>query len=208
MALDLALPKRERTRNDLIEAADRVFRRRGIDGTIVRHITVAARVAHGTFYNYFDSIDELVEAMVRARLLLVAAHVEDLRQQIPQGDLALAVGARSLFREIGASTARNWLLQRPEVLARVLADTIQPFAVQDIGRLVSQGRASLPCAPVYWLSATTWAMIGLLREGADGASDPQTEDAFLALVLSSLGLRGTTSVRLSRASRKHLERDT
>lgn len=207
MTLDVAPGKRERTRRDLIEAADRVFRRRGVDGTIVRHVTEAAGVAHGTFYNYFDSMDELVEAMVQAHLVTVAGRVETMRRQIRRGDLALAVGGRSLFRAIASSTARPWLLQRPQALARVLSETIHPFASEDINRLARAGKVRLPVPVATWLATMNWTMIGLLLQAERGLPATRAEEAFVSMVLASLSVGAAATARLVSESRDFLEAD-
>ncbi len=53
---------RER-RQDIMDAAVRVFAERGIHGSTVAHITQAAQVAKGTFYLYFDSKEHLLGAL-------------------------------------------------------------------------------------------------------------------------------------------------
>src|SRR5467141_3536267 len=56
--------RRQRTRETILAAAELVFRRKGIDGTVVNDITEQADVAYGSFYNHFKSIDEVVAALV------------------------------------------------------------------------------------------------------------------------------------------------
>ena len=208
MTIDMLLPKRERTRRDLIEAADRVFRKKGVETAIVRDVTTAARVAHGTFYNYFDDIDDLVEAMIKTRLAAMAERLEALRKSLPQGELAIAIAARSLFREISHSTASAWLVQRPHVLAGALEETIYPFAQRDVTRLAAAGHFSLPCASESWFKAATWMMIGLLVGGrGDRARMASVEDDFLKTMLASLGMRAPAIAQLVKASRAQVNDD-
>jgi AcrR family transcriptional regulator len=53
----------EARRQDLMDAAIRVFKDKGIARTTVSDITTAAEVAKGTFYLYFDSKDHLLGAL-------------------------------------------------------------------------------------------------------------------------------------------------
>jgi AcrR family transcriptional regulator len=50
-------------RQDLMDAAVRVFKDKGISRTTVSDITIAADVAKGTFYLYFDSKEQLLGAL-------------------------------------------------------------------------------------------------------------------------------------------------
>jgi AcrR family transcriptional regulator len=50
-------------RTELLDAAERLFAARGVQATTVADITAAAGVSKGSFYVYFASRDELVEAL-------------------------------------------------------------------------------------------------------------------------------------------------
>jgi AcrR family transcriptional regulator len=71
-----------RRREDLVDAAVRVFATTGVAGTSVDEIVRAAGVAKGTFYLYFETRDDIVTA-VAERL------VEGVGRQM---DHALAAG--------------------------------------------------------------------------------------------------------------------
>lgn len=62
----LAAPtaKKEEKRNRLIEAAARTIGRYGYAGCSIARITSKARVAHGTFYLYFSSQQELFDSVL------------------------------------------------------------------------------------------------------------------------------------------------
>src|SRR3989338_1406023 len=55
--------KKERTRAQLVEAAVRLIADRGIDATTVNDIATDAAVAPGTYYNYFPSLDAMLEEL-------------------------------------------------------------------------------------------------------------------------------------------------
>src|SRR5207247_7434812 len=70
--------RRQRTRETILAAAERVFRRQGIDTTTVNDVTEAADVAYGSFYNHFKSMEEVVSALVEASLRRVAERTENI----------------------------------------------------------------------------------------------------------------------------------
>jgi AcrR family transcriptional regulator len=59
-------PRGQRTRNALVEAARTVFERDGYLNARITDIAEAAGVAHGTFYTYFVSKDEIFRAVIVA----------------------------------------------------------------------------------------------------------------------------------------------
>jgi len=64
--------RKERTHRRLLEEAERLFRSQGFDTITVEEIAVAADVAKGTFFNYFESkeclLGELLYSRIQSRL--------------------------------------------------------------------------------------------------------------------------------------------
>ncbi|MBE2997942.1 TetR/AcrR family transcriptional regulator [Nocardiopsis sp. HNM0947] len=54
-----------RTRNALVEAAREVFEEKGFEETRVAEVAARARLAHGTFYTYFDSKDDVLHEVAK-----------------------------------------------------------------------------------------------------------------------------------------------
>ena len=62
--VDRRARRRAETRARLLEAARATFARQGIDATRINEITDEADVGFGSFYNYFESKDAIVAAVV------------------------------------------------------------------------------------------------------------------------------------------------
>lgn len=73
---------KEMSRNKIIEAARKQFRRRGFDGASIDQVMNAAGLTRGAFYAYFDSKDDLV----REVLGIEAGLVRELRRAGGEGD--------------------------------------------------------------------------------------------------------------------------
>jgi AcrR family transcriptional regulator len=56
------------TRDHIIEAADRLFYRHGYEHTSFSDIADAVRISRGNFYYHFKSKDEILDAVINARL--------------------------------------------------------------------------------------------------------------------------------------------
>jgi AcrR family transcriptional regulator len=60
--------KKQETHQRLLEVALKFFHKQGYDATTVAQITQAAGVAKGTFFNYFDTKETILPALVKWRL--------------------------------------------------------------------------------------------------------------------------------------------
>ena len=56
------------TRDHIVEAADRLFYRRGYEHTSFADIADVVRISRGNFYHHFKSKDEILDAVIDARL--------------------------------------------------------------------------------------------------------------------------------------------
>ena len=73
--------KGQRTREELVAAARQVFERDGYAGARVADIAAAAGVAHGSFYTYFSSKQDIFVAVVRE----VGERFEEAVAPVPGG---------------------------------------------------------------------------------------------------------------------------
>lgn len=64
--------KRERTRRQLIAAGSAVLAEKG-EALTVSDVVARAEVSSGTFYNYFDDRDELIDALAEHSIISLAA---------------------------------------------------------------------------------------------------------------------------------------
>lgn len=84
--------QRQRTRRQLLDAGRSLIAAKGVAGLRIQEITETADVALGSFYNYFESKDEFLEAIMTESLTELAAATvatEDLSSD-PADVVALA----------------------------------------------------------------------------------------------------------------------
>src|SRR5258706_6331166 len=81
--------KREKTRAKLLDAAKRVMAGKGVEGTTIAEIAIAADVAPGTFYNYFTTREEILDAVAtslvdefRAVVTAIQRSIDDPAERI------------------------------------------------------------------------------------------------------------------------------
>ncbi len=86
--------RRQKMRMRLVESALEVFDEKGIEATVIDDVISAAGVARGTFYNYFQTIDELLAALSMELGNDVMRSVERAVEDYPDPALRLASGLR------------------------------------------------------------------------------------------------------------------
>ncbi len=90
-----------------MDAAQALFLSQGVDATTISDIVAAADVAKGTFYTYFASRTEILQALAQRYTRQFMDEVEQAVQQHPAGD--------------GAARLRAWIRANIEIYARTHA---------------------------------------------------------------------------------------
>jgi len=153
-------------RTQLLEAAVRVFARKGFHTCRVGEIAEEAGVAHGLLYHYFASKDEVLETIFRetwSGLLTAIERVESsgepAREQLRQGAAILLRSwrhdpdlVRVLVREIG----------RGQGLQSRVGEIGEAFLA--IERIVRRGQADGELRPELDARLASWIFYGGLEE--------------------------------------------
>ncbi len=117
----------EDKRRQLLDAAVRVFARKGFHASRVGDIAEEAGVAHGLLYHYFKSKDEVLQAVFHENWNLLVARIESVEEtEEPAGDQ---------LRHISAIVLRTWL-HLPDVVRVVIQEFGRsPELAERIGEL-------------------------------------------------------------------------
>lgn len=106
-------------RQDLMDAAVRVFKDKGIARTTVSDITTAADVAKGTFYLYFDSKDQLLGALKERFVDEILAHANSQYERVGRED----------WWGLVDSVIESWtdfMLERKDMIEVVMQESFSP----------------------------------------------------------------------------------
>jgi TetR/AcrR family transcriptional regulator, fatty acid metabolism regulator protein len=189
----------------ILDAAVRVFARKGFHTCRVDDIAAEAGVAHGLLYHYFSSKDELLETVFRetwSELLEAIAEVEDA-----------AAPAAEQLRQVAAIMLRPW--RRQPDLVRVLVREIARSpalrervdaladALAAIERIVERGQAAGEfrrdldprLASLVFYGGIEAILTGwVLGRGGNGEDVAAAERGVVELVCAGLGC-DTTAAR-------------
>jgi TetR/AcrR family transcriptional regulator, fatty acid metabolism regulator protein len=156
----------EEKRRQILDAAVRVFARKGYHTSRVGDIAEEAGVAHGLLYHYFEGKDAVLETVFRetwSELLSAIRAVEGSREP-----------AREQLRQVAAILLRSW--KRDPDLVRVLVRDIARSpdlhrrvdalgeAVAAIERIVARGQADGAFREDLDPRLASWIFYGALEE--------------------------------------------
>src|SRR3954453_1594964 len=107
--------RRRRTREALLHAASEIFKERGVDGATVADIAGRADVAHGSLYNHFSGIDEIVGVLARESVQRILDRTQEIMSEVSDPQLLPCVGARVILRSFVQDAVVTWMVKRPFV---------------------------------------------------------------------------------------------
>lgn len=95
------------TREQIVEAADDLFYRRGFEHTSFQDIADAVEISRGNFYYHFKTKDEMLDAVINARIANTQAMLDrwEIEGDTPatriQSFINILVGNRSKIKQYG-----------------------------------------------------------------------------------------------------------
>ncbi len=133
------LPKRERTRRQLIAAAIKIFSARGVAATAMPEIADAAGVTIGTVYNHFRSKAEIVSAVAVTIAETIRARSAPGRSQLQSGTEQMAAGCRRYLGLAASSPSWARLILDVAAIDPAFRKTITGFVATELRKGVKAG---------------------------------------------------------------------
>jgi AcrR family transcriptional regulator len=143
-------------RRQITDGARSVFLTAGFDGASMNDIARAAGVSKGTLYAYFNSKDELFEAIIRGEFAQSAERLCVFRREGDARDMLMDFGVRLISRMSEPGT---------RALARVVLAATEKFP--------HVGRAFYEAGPLYGATRLAAELENLEKSGALKVPDPE-----------------------------------
>jgi TetR/AcrR family transcriptional regulator, fatty acid metabolism regulator protein len=163
-------PTQSLRRRRILDAAVRVFARRGYHGARVGDIATEAGVAHGLLYHYFSSKDEVLETVFRdnfGELLERFRAVESSDEPAPEKLAGIAkILLRTWRNDPDLVTVMVRDVARSARLQLQVAEVREAFAI--VQRVVEQGQADGTFRKDLDARLASWIVYGGLEEVLTG----------------------------------------
>jgi AcrR family transcriptional regulator len=189
--------RRERTRARLAQAARELISEKGVAGLRISDITERADVGLGSFYNHFESKEELVEAVILESVAALAETVATPTSpdQDPAELVALAIRrfVRLAYDEPGFAR----MLVHLNHADTVFSVAVQPYARVALEAGIAAGRLH-PTDLDVALNTIVGASLALMRGIVDRQVGADADVAWAESALRSLGVPVAEAAEIAR----------
>jgi AcrR family transcriptional regulator len=183
----IGLAKRERTRSNLIAAAYRVFARKAADAVTIDDIIAEAAVARGTFYNYFQTREEVLDAVGGTISDEMNHRIWAQLKTIEDPAVRLSIALRQFLHQAMGDATWGWVIVRSGLVSAPLSETITQGLSTDLDAGISSQRFQVDdrqAAIDLILGTGLMAMRTILG----GHVDPNYPEQISKLILKTLGV--------------------
>lgn len=185
------------TRAKLLAAARRLFASQGFEPTTIREIAAEADIALGSFYNYFQTKEEVLAALLDAALTEQLELLVLRQKQVRDAAERVSIAHRHLLAAVREDPDWGWLLLRLEVDHQIIDSALGQRAAQDLREGIEQGRFSVS-HELLALRAAGGALLGVMPGVLAGEFSPDEDCAHAEGVLRSFGVDPDEAAEVSR----------
>lgn len=179
--------RKARTRAALLEAARDLFARQGFEHTAIADITETADLGVGSFYNHFESKEDLLAALLRHAMSEQLASLDSRRVGVEDPAVAVAIAHRHWIRLTAEGPEWAWLVVRLQTSFETVVATQGDSARKDLESGIAAGRFDV-ANPDLALHASGAALISSMRMMLTGAQIPHADSIHAEYVLRMFGV--------------------
>ena len=179
--------RRADTRRRLTDAASVLIAEKGVAGLRIQELAERADVALGSFYNHFESKEELVEAVVADTIGARAAAIAQRMATIEDPAEVVSFACRRVLRIAYEEPELAWLFVNLDRADALFETIVNPYALAAFERGLAADRFDVADTHIA-LTGVVGGAIAVMRAILDGRYGPNADGVFAEAVLRSLGL--------------------
>ena len=179
--------KRERTRRLLLNAGIKVIAAKGMEAASIQEIAAAAGVANGTFYNYFQTKEAIMEAAAVAVGVDYCERIDASYSHITDGAERMSIGGRHYMMLAIEQPELAAFMMSIAVASPVWDEQVRPYVYADLLLGIKQKRFHVASkdAAMDMITGTNYAGIASILRGTAGKTHVTT---ISASILRGLGM--------------------
>ena len=179
--------KRERTRARLLAAAYQVFASKEMEAVTIDDIISEAGVARGTFYNYFQTREEVLAAVAASLSDAMNQRVWEQTGDIEDPAVRMAIAIRQFLHQARRDSTWGWLIVRIGLLAAPLSEAIKQGVRFDVEAGSRLGRFQIS-SELAAINLVMGAGLMAVRTIVEEETPPDHPEQVAQLVLQTLGV--------------------
>jgi len=169
--------RRAKVRERILQVAERLITKRGVDGVTIDDITNAADIARRSFYHHFDGKHELLVPIARARTKALNRRLDRLIATIADPADGMATAVRHALREISADPLCRWFVLHSGLPHERIYEGMGESGMRDVQRAVDAGRFHVDNPEVVRL-LVSGAIVAVVSARVEGRlTDDDLDDA-------------------------------
>ena len=179
--VDILTAKARQTRQNILWAARDILGRKGMDAINVMEVCAEAGVGRTSFYNYFDDIDALVDAVAVDAASAMKAQFDASHLGKPRGMPRLEECLRMLLTAASEDPATMMLLTALAAQGGPIRDLLRNEIVQEFGHPDQQDDEAT-CLKAEFLTSV---VLALSRDIASGRATSGSIPGFVSMMMAS-----------------------
>lgn len=199
--------RKAKTRAGLLAAARMLFAANGVELTTIAEIAEEADIAVGSFYNYFDTKDELLAALLQEALTEQLHALQARQAHVSDPAEVISIAHRHLLRVAQSDPDFAWLLVRLEISHRVGTNVLRDAARRDLQSGIDAGRFQIT-NPELALTASGGALLATMHALLKGELTPEVDSEHAEGVLRSFGLDRDEAAEIARRPFPEIDQPT
>lgn len=190
--------KRDRTRAQLLAAAEQLFAEKGIEAASIQEMAARAGVANGTFYNHFRTKEAVLEAVATGLAIGLCERIDESARSIPDGAERMAIGNR---RYIGLALEQperaRLMLAVSAVASPELVGRVDRYMEADLRLGMAQGRFTIARVKSA-KDVISGSVLTAMHRAVSGPVPRGYPSEIAAMVLRALGMAGEEADAVAR----------
>ncbi len=188
--------KAERTRRSILDAARAQMADGGPESVTIAAITDRADIGLGTFYNYFKSRDELIDAVIFDVVESLGRRLDALTRDMDDAAEVYSFSLRHLMHTAVSDPVWGWFVVRLGIAQEGLLKALGPRASRDIQMGVDRGRFDV--TDVALASAMTFgSLLAAMHNYLDDESAGDPSQLYAENLLRMVGISATEAHRVA-----------
>jgi AcrR family transcriptional regulator len=187
VALSRSDRTRMRTKTKLVFAAQTVMARVGVDRATIAEIASEADVGFGSFYNHFDSKEEIALAVFKLQTEDLGKVLDMAHEEIADVALIVSYVQRLIIRKAHVDPVWGWFIVRTESALPQMQNTFKERATATLRAGVRDRRFSIPDVDTA-VAITLGGLIAVIRNMLTNDLPDSVGTKFAELMLRLYGI--------------------